>query len=177
MTDYSKSRTLKNLREAITGEFLGHLQYRRYAAQARAEGHEAIAKTFEQLAENELQHALLWGNELLATGTTEENLREAINAELQGGDALYPAFAAEAAQEGFLDTATLLRRVGEIENRHAAVFRNLLNQLEGLAPEPEKLPLPDRGKRFLLCRYCGALEVAEPGASCSLCKNPDAFRK
>lgn len=176
MTDYSKSKTLRNLQNAVVGEFLGYLQYRRNAKQARAEGHEAIAGTFEQLAENELQHALVWGNELLASGTTEENLQAAIDAELQGGDALYPAFAAEAEQEGFHGTANLLRRVGEIESRHATVFRNLLDQLEGLEPAPEKIPLPDRGKRFLLCRHCGALEVAEPGASCSLCKNPDAFR-
>jgi len=175
MSDYSHSKTLKHLQDAIAGEFLGHLQYRRYAAKAREEGHEAIAETFEQLAENEIQHALLWANELIAVDTTEENLRNAMNAELAGGDALYPAMADTAEGEGFRDTAGLLRRVGEIESRHATVFKNLLNQLEGVPEEPEKLPLPDRGKRFMLCKYCGAMEVAEPGASCSLCKNDDAF--
>lgn len=175
MSDYSHSKTLKNLQGAIAGEFLGHLQYLRYAARAREEGHETIAKTFEELAENELQHALVWSNELIEVGTTEENLHNAMDAELAGGDAMYPAMADEAEREGFADTAKLLRRVGEIESRHAAIFRNHLDQLEGLEPTPVKLPLPDRGKRFLLCKHCGALEVAEPGASCSLCKNPDAF--
>lgn len=175
MPDYSQSKTLKNLQEAVAGEFLGHLQYRRYAAKAREEGHEEIAETFEELAGNELQHALVWSNELISIGTTEENLRNALNAELAGGDALYPALADEADREGFRDTANLLRRVGEIENRHAVIFRKLLKQLEGLPEEPEKSPLPEQGKRFRLCRHCGALEVAEPGASCSLCKNPDAF--
>ena len=175
MTDYSKTATLKNLQIAIAGEFLGHLQYLRNAAVAREEGHDEIARTFETLAENELQHALLWGNELLHTGDTAANLRRAIASETQGGDSMYPEFAATAAREGFGETERLLHRVADIESRHADIFRELLHELDGTPLPEKKKAMPEAGRRFAVCKFCGAVEVARPDATCSLCKHPDAF--
>lgn len=174
MTDYQNSATLSNLQAAFARESMARNKYTYYAAIARKEGHKEIAETFEKFSENEREHARIWAGELHLAGGTDGNLRAALEAELVETEELYPAFADTAQAEGFEAAAHLFRKVAEIESRHAIRFRELLDKLEGRTTSSKK-PMPELGKRFLLCRFCGALEVAEHGGTCPVCKNPDAF--
>lgn len=173
MTDYQQSETLKNLQAAFARESMARNRYTYYAAAASSEGHKENAETFEKFSENEREHARIWNNELGAVGNTDKNLHAALEAELLETEDVYPSFAATAEAEGFRDAAQMFRKVAEIESRHAARFRELLGELEG-GKVPRK-PMPELGKRFRLCKFCGSLEVAETGDTCPFCKNPDAF--
>ncbi len=176
MSDFDQTQTQQNLQAAFAGESMARNKYTFFAAVARKAGHTEMAETFEKFAENEKEHAKLWCNLLHGVGSPTENLRTALQGEITETEEMYPGFAETAEAEGFAETAILFRKVAEIESRHAAKFREMLNAIEGKAPAaPPKMHMPGLGKRFMLCKFCGNLEVAEPGASCPLCKNEHAF--
>ena len=52
-----ESITIKNIEAAFAGESMAHIKYRYFAKIARAAGDEAIAKVFEETADQEVQHA------------------------------------------------------------------------------------------------------------------------
>ncbi len=177
MPEYGNSETFNNLRRAFAGESMARNRYQFFARIARREGLEEVAGAFEQFAENEKEHARIWLSELKELAGSTANLRQALKGEKLEADTLYPQFAAKAEEEGFATTAALFRRVAEIEQRHAEKFQQLLDKLdERAAGVPPKRPLPPRGRHFMVCRFCGAMEVAEPGETCPLCANGDAFR-
>ena len=55
--DFFQSETLLNLARAFAGESQARSRYSIYAAAARKEGHELLARLFEDTAHNELEHA------------------------------------------------------------------------------------------------------------------------
>ena len=55
--DFLQSETLLNLARAFAGESQARSRYSIYAAAARKEGHELLARLFEDTAHNELEHA------------------------------------------------------------------------------------------------------------------------
>lgn len=50
-------KTLANLEAAFAGESMAHIKYRYFARMARAQGNEAVARVFEETADQEVQHA------------------------------------------------------------------------------------------------------------------------
>ena len=50
-------KTLQNLEAAFAGESMAHIKYRYFAKIARAAGDEETARTFEETADQEVQHA------------------------------------------------------------------------------------------------------------------------
>ena len=71
------TKTQKNLLAAFAGESQAAVKYTFFAAKARKDGYEQIARIFEETASNERQHAKIWFR-LLNDGIrdTKDNLKE-----------------------------------------------------------------------------------------------------
>jgi len=123
------SITIKNLEEALAGESQAHIKYRYFARIARAEGHEEVARHFEQTADQELQHA--WGHLELLIGkpSTKECLQMAIDGETYEFTTMYPTFKEQAAQEGHTAVQEFQEQIEE-SIEHAEEFKAVLAKAE-----------------------------------------------
>src|SRR5512136_2748629 len=94
------SKTEENLKAALSGESQARAKYMKFASVANKEGHQAIAKTFEETAQNEYEHASTIMRLLGLVGTTAENLETAASGEVHEWTHMYPMFAKTAKAEG-----------------------------------------------------------------------------
>ena len=124
------SVTLKNLESALAGESMAHIKYRYFAKIARAEGHEDVARHFEQTADQELKHA--WGHLELLVGkpSTKECLQKAIDGETYEFTEMYPQFQAIAETEGLMHAAQIAKEQIQESQEHALQFMDVLNKAE-----------------------------------------------
>ncbi len=119
-----ESITIKNLEAAFAGESMAHIKYRYFAKLARAAGDEDTARTFEETADQEVQHAfghldLLYPKDQL---TPAKSLEIAIAGETYEYTEMYPQFRHLAEQEG--NTAAVREMDEQIveSKEHAARF-------------------------------------------------------
>ncbi len=181
--DLQGTRTERNIKEAFAGESQARNHYTYYAMQARKEGHHEVAALFEQMAENEMEHAKVWFKVLNGgLGDTQRNLKEAALKENLEWKNLYPKFGREAREEGFEELALLFEKIASIENNHERKFIEALLTLfnhstteqgkpeSGSGLEPEPLT-PESQYR---CKYCGNLENERLGL-CPICESKDSF--
>jgi len=122
------SITLKNLESAFAGESMAHMKYLRFAKIARANGHEEVAKVFEDTAAQEIKHALahaelLYPAELVDTAKA---LQLAIEGETYEYTEMYPGFHRDAVKEGNLAAQRELEGQMQESKEHAELFRNTL---------------------------------------------------
>jgi len=164
--DNQQKLTITNLARAFAGESQARTRYTVYAGVARQEGHEWIARIFEETAANEAVHAEEFLEHLQAIGacapnidlsagypfqlgTTQENLAFAAEGELHEHDAAYPEFAEIARREGFDDAARLWMQIARIEGVHHNTFRQLREQLVSGTLTEKETPVTWR------CLNCG----------------------
>lgn len=133
------SKTENNLKEAFAREAQANRRFFYFAAKADVEGFSEIASVFRTTAEDETGHAagLLeyledCGDPITGTpiGGTEANLKSAIASETHEKDALYPAMAQQAREEGHKDIADWFETLAKSERAHADRFQKLLDSLE-----------------------------------------------
>jgi rubrerythrin len=135
MKSLKGSQTEKNILTMFAGESQARNRYSLYAKVARKEGHELIARVFEETAGNEFIHAeelfeKLEGRpvEITATypagklGTTLENLADAAKGEHEEWTDAYPSFAKVAQEEGYPEIAALFTSIGRVEKEHEARY-------------------------------------------------------
>ncbi|MDP2762448.1 MAG: rubrerythrin family protein [Sideroxyarcus sp.] len=123
-------KTHANLEAAFAGESMAHTKYRYFARIARAEGHEDVARVFEETAAQEMQHALGHLDLLYpkAEMSTERCLQMAIEGETYEYTEMYPGFLKTAQQEGHAAaTEEIKQQIGE-SNEHAAMFKTTLEK-------------------------------------------------
>ena len=107
------TKTIENLKAAITGESTASATYAAYAAKAAQEGQPLIQKLFEAASKAESVHAANHNKVLeklgatmepidiqIHVGTTAENLKAAIAGETHEFESMYPEFIAVAEEEG-----------------------------------------------------------------------------
>lgn len=122
--------TRANLEQALRGEALAALKYWLFERQAEAEGLEDIADLFERIGKEERrEHARELATLLGMPGSTRENLRAAIEGEVDEHRRLYPGFASQARQAGDIDAAQRFQELGADEHRHADALRQELWRL------------------------------------------------
>ena len=118
------SITIKNLEAAFAGESMAHIKYRYFAKVARAAGDEETARTFEQTADQEVQHAfghldLLYPKDQI---TPAKALQIAIDGETYEYTEMYPTFRHLAEQEGNTAAAAEMDQQIAESKEHAARF-------------------------------------------------------
>lgn len=123
-------KTMQNLEAAFAGESMAHIKYRYFAKLARAAGDEDTARSFEETADQEVQHAfghldLLYPKAEL---TPAKCLALAIEGETYEYTEMYPSFRKTAEEEG--NSAAIAEIDGQIaeSKEHAERFKAVLEK-------------------------------------------------
>ena len=125
------SKTEGNLKAAFAGESQANRRYLYFAQKADVEGYPDVSALFRSVADGETGHA--FGHfEFLAevgdpvtgarVGSTEDNLRSAIEGETYEYTEMYPGFAKTARDEGFDEIAEWFEVLARAEKSHAGRF-------------------------------------------------------
>lgn len=138
MIHLDESRTVRNLAELFARDAQALVCFRRFARTARQEGFPKIASLFERLAQSQeilvdghLDFLREVGDPItgLPLGSTQENLRAALNTELEDARDLYPSAARTAASEGFAALASWFNTLAASRD---ADIRRIESALSGL---------------------------------------------
>ncbi|MCL5971340.1 MAG: rubrerythrin family protein [Firmicutes bacterium] len=133
------SKTHANLKEAFAGESQANRRYLYFAQKADIEGRPDVAGLFRDVADGETGHAFGHFEFLeevgdpvtgVPVGTTEQNLKSAIEGETYEYTQMYPGFAKVAREEGFEEIAEWFETLARAEKRHAGRFTKGLNTLD-----------------------------------------------
>ena len=127
-----KIKTIANLESAFAGESMAHIKYRYFAKLAREMGDEATARTFDETAAQEVQHAfghldLLYPK---ATMTPAKALQIAIDGETYEYTEMYPGFRKTAELEGNAAAVAEMDEQIEESKVHAAQFKATLEKAQ-----------------------------------------------
>ncbi len=138
MANLKGSKTHENLKHAFAGESQANRRYLYFADKADVEGYPEIAGNFRDTAEGETGHAHGHMDYLkpagdpatgLPFGSTELNLKSAIEGETYEYTQMYPGFARTAREEGFAEIADWFETLARAEKSHANRFTKLLGTL------------------------------------------------
>jgi len=165
------------------GESQARNRYTYFASVARKEGYEQIAGVFEEIANQEKEHAkrfykFLEGGSLEVTvefpagvvGNTAENLKEAADGERYENTKMYPTFAGIARKEGFEAIAKVFENIAVSEKGHEKRYRALLANIKNGVVFKRKEPTIWR------CRNCGYIHNGNSAPEiCPACAHPQAY--
>jgi len=138
MAQLKGTKTHENLKHAFAGESQANRRYLYFADKADIEGHPEIAGNFRDTAEGETGHAHGHMDYLksagdpatgLPFGSTELNLKSAIEGETYEYTQMYPGFAKTAREEGFAEIADWFETLARAEKSHANRFSKLLTTI------------------------------------------------
>lgn len=150
--------TADNLREAFAGESQANRKYLAFAVKAEEEGYAQVAKLFRAAAEAETVHAHSHLKVMKGVGSTEENLRRAIEGETEEFRSMYPRMMKEAKAEGEDEAYRSFALANAVEEIHAGLYRKALDNL-GRNEEVD----------YFVCRYCGNTVEGEAPERCPIC--------
>ncbi len=138
MPSLKGTRTHDNLKAAFAGESQANRRYLYFAKIADVEGYPDTAGLFRDTAEGETGHAhghMDYLKEVgdpatgASFGTTDKNLRSAVEGETYEYTDMYPGMAKAARQEGFNEIADWFEVLAKAEKSHAGRFENALKEL------------------------------------------------
>lgn len=157
--------TIENLKVAFAGESQANRKYLAYAAKAEKDGFPVVARLFRAAAEAEAIHALSHLQNMGGLGSTEENLRAAIEGETYESTQMYPPMKEQADKEGHR-ARSMLGWAIDAEAVHAKLYMEAL--------EAVKAGKDLSATEIYLCPVCGHLELGTPPAKCPICNAPAA---
>ena len=138
MPSLKGTKTHENLKHAFAGESQANRRYLYFADKADIEGYPEIAGNFRDTAEGETGHAHGHMDYLkpagdpatgLPFGSTELNLKSAVEGETYEYTQMYPGFAKTAREEGFTEVAEWFETLARAEKSHAGRFQKGLDNL------------------------------------------------
>jgi rubrerythrin len=160
------SKTKENLAAAFAGESQARNKYTYFAAVARKEGYNYIARIFEETADNEKRHAKDEYLLLEGLGDTADCLKKAIEGEDYETQTMYPDFAKAAEEEGEMAAAALFNQIAKVEAHHRDRYKALLEMVK--SGNVFKRDQPIKWK----CSVCGYVhDGTEPPEVCPACKH------
>ncbi len=132
------TKTHQNLKDAFAGESQANRRYLYFARRADIEGYPDIGGLFWDTSEAETGHAfghLDFLKEVgdpvtnVPIGSTEQNLKSAVEGETYEFTQMYPGFARTAREEGFAEIAEWFETLAKAEKSHAGRFSKGLETL------------------------------------------------
>jgi rubrerythrin len=132
-----------NLKHAFAGESQANRRYLYFARIADIEGYPDVGGLFRDTSEAETGHAfghLDFLKEVgdpctgVAIGTTEKNLKSAVEGETYEYTEMYPGFAKTARSEGFSELAEWFETLAKAEKSHAGRFSKGIYRIAGKEP-------------------------------------------
>ncbi|MBE7056734.1 MAG: rubrerythrin family protein [Ruminococcaceae bacterium] len=171
MADLTNSKTHANLLAAFGGESQAACKYMYYAAKAKKDGFEQIATIFEETAKNEREHAKIWFKLLEGgIGATAGNLSKAADGEHYEWSSMYPEFAKDAEEEGFMDIAAKFRAVAAVETEHENRYRKLLENVK------DNEVFSKQEETEWICLNCGHIHKGKEAPQvCPVCSHPQSY--
>ena len=154
------STTTGNLKEAFAGESQANQKYRAFALRAEQEGLPHIARLFRTAAEAERIHAEGHLKSLEGIGTTQENLRGAIEGETYEFTTMYPPMLEQAKAENHR-AKVMFAYAMKAEAVHAKLYQLALDAAAAGKDLTEM--------KFYLCPVCGNIEFGQPPDVCPIC--------
>ncbi len=153
-------KTMQHLKDAFAGESQANRKYLAFAKQAEKDGFVSVAKLFRAVAAAETVHAHAHLRALGGIGSTEENLKEAIDGESHEFQKMYPEMIADARAEGEKDADRSFTWANEVEQIHAKLYQKTLDQLDS----------PEDVECYYVCSLCGNTVANQPPEICPVCK-------
>jgi rubrerythrin len=157
------SKTVENLKTAFAGESQANRKYLAFAEKAEKEGKPGVAKLFRAAAAAETIHAHAHLRLLKGVGTTEENLKAAIDGETFEFESMYPEMIEEAKAEGENAVHRYFNFANEAEKIHAKLYTEALEAGIDKFAEAE----------FYICSVCGHTQDGAPTEKCPICNAPE----
>jgi len=139
----SGTKSLENLKEAFAGESQANRRYLYFARQADIEGYPDMGGLFRDTSEAETGHAFGHMDFLkevgdpvtgIPIGTTEKNLKSAVEGETYEYTEMYPGFAKTARDEGLEELSEWFETLAKAEKSHAGRFNKGLQTISGKDP-------------------------------------------
>lgn len=169
--DFQQSKTYQNLQNAFAYETQSKAIYDIFSVRAEQEVLLGISFTFDTLSRNDRFIAERLRN-IINGGvyTTEQNLREAANSELNAGNVMYRDYSRIAMEEGYGDIASLFNGIANIKLNHNFTLQNYLSEIQ-----TGSLFCKDEPKLWI-CLGCGNIlsGVCAP-AICPICGYPQGY--
>ena len=163
------NQSLKNLREAFSGESQANRRYLAFAKKAEEEGFMNIARLFRTAAESETIHA---HNHLKAMGgirSTRENLEEAWKGEKDEYTSMYPMFMDQAKRDANNGALRSFFWANEAEKVHGDFYERAAEVIK----EGKDIELKD----MYVCSVCGYTVEGTPPEKCPVCgKGKEEFK-
>lgn len=176
------TKTEQNLINAFAGESQARNRYSYFAKQAKEDGYEQIAEIFLITAENEKEHAKKFYEYLgnmrgqvnseypFELGTTEENLKSAVEGENEEAEILYTEAEQTAREEGFDKIADTFHYVIEAERHHRERYAKLLENIKNDTVFKKDIEIN------WMCRECGFICNSKCApVKCPSCEHPQAY--
>ncbi len=154
----SKEKTMENLAAAFSGESQANRKYLAFAKKADSEGFHQVARLFRAAAEAETIHAHTHLATMDGIGSTEDNLKTAVEGETYEFTSMYPSFIEDAAAEGHKQAERSFRLANEAEKVHADLF-----------VRAAKEPSAEKEFDYYLCSVCGHIAEGSAPSKCPLC--------
>jgi len=135
------TKTHENLKTPFAGESQANRRYLYFARRADIEGYPDVGGLFRDTSEAETGHAfghLDFLKEVgdpvtgVPIGTTDKNLKSAVEGETYEYTEMYPGFAKTARSEGFEEVAEWFETLARAEKSHAGRFADGLKKLPSL---------------------------------------------
>jgi rubrerythrin len=162
-------KTTKNLKEAFAGESQANRRYLAFAEKAEGNGLPNLARLFRVAAEGETVHARNHLQTLGEAKGAKQNLELAISGETYEIEKMYPAFIAEAEDEGQSDAKMSFEKALKVERTHRELFRESLQKIGGGDIEAHE---------FFICQVCGHPARDVSPEKCPVCGAPkEKFKK
>lgn len=147
------------LKEAFAGESQANRKYLAFAEKADREGYPQVARMFRAAAAAETVHAHAHLRAMDGIGSTEENLRSAIDGETHEFTSMYPEMIEIAEKEGHAKALRSFKFANVVEKIHAELYQDLL---EGMNAEQAEYP-------YFVCPVCGHTIGEEAPEKCPVC--------
>lgn len=143
MAKLDGSKSLQNLKDAFAGESQANRRYLYFARQADIEGYPDMGGLFRDTAEAETGHAFGHLDYLKTVGdpatgapigSTDKNLKAAVEGETYEYTEMYPGMAKTARDEGHAELAEWFETLAKAEKSHAGRFNQGLAKVSGKEP-------------------------------------------
>jgi len=152
------SKSEQHLRDAFAGESQANRKYLAFAKKADKEGYPQVAKLFRAAGAAETVHAHAHLRALGEIGNTADNLKVAVEGETHEFKHMYPEMIKDAKEEGNKTAERSFIFANEVEQVHAELYQNALDNLDGLEEAD-----------YYVCSVCGMTVENEAPDTCPVC--------
>lgn len=172
------TKTIEDIKAAITGETNASAKYAACAQKAREEGYSQVALLFDAASNAEKIHANNHRSVLEQMGgtmgevtpkfevkTTKENLKDAIKGETYESSTMYPGFIKTANQAKANLALISFNYAYKTELKHKELYTKALDALE-------KGNEKTLAGKYFVCPTCGNTYASEATSRCGFCMTP-----